>query len=229
MDDLLPVSTVDPEDRTLFIIISMQTFLDDLSKSEVYFPTASPAQLLSDGNQFYEVPLLLTPSDVGASLVNVDTNCAPTSATGASLIALPHLLATPTPSAAAGAGVAAHLVSPPASSTSTANTGVIAPQTALSDGAARAEVEAYIRTSSWFRLHAKESRVGELGVPVSASQLAKRDQSIWACLFKRIRRKGRLVFKCTACGHESDRLNRAVSHQRAKWGHKPFACTDAGW
>ena len=144
-------------------------------------------------------------------------------------LTFPHLFSAPKPSAAVGAGAAIHVVAPPSPSTSAANTGVVAPQSPLSDGAARAQIIAYIRASFWFQLHAMESRVGELGVPVSASQLAKRGQSIWACFFKRVRRKATLVYKCTACGHESDRLHRAVSHQRAKWGHKPFACTDPGW
>ena len=170
-------------------------------------------------------------SDVGPSPIDLDPN----PAMEANLTPLPQLLAAPISSSATGAGVGAgasiHLVSFPLSSisTGTGNTGVVAPQTGLSDDAARAQIEAYIRISLWFRMHALESLVGESGVPLSALQLAKRGHSIWACFVKRVRRKGRLFFKCTACGHESDRLHRAVGHQRAKWGHKPFACTDPGW
>ena len=139
------------------------------------------------------------------------------------------VLAAPMSTAAAVVGAAVHLVSFPASSTGTANTGVVAPQPTLSDDAARTQIEAYIRTSIWFRMHVLESLVGEPGIPVSALQLAQQGHSIWACFVKRVRRKGRLIFKCASCGHESDRLHRAVGHQRAKWGHKPFACTDPGW
>ncbi len=154
---------------------------------------------------------------------------APTSAGETNHTPLRHLLAAPMSTAAAVVGAAVHLVSLPPSSTSTADMGVVVPQPTLSEDVARAEIEAYIRTSIWLRMHVLESLVGQSGVPVSALQLAQRGHSIWACFVKRVRRKGRLVFKCTACGHETDRLHRAVGHQRAKWGHKPFACTDPGW
>lgn len=74
----------------------------------------------------------------------------------------------------------------PPEPTGTANTGIAGPQiqTVLSDKAARAQIDAYIRTAQWFLLHASEARVGELGVPVSALQLAKRGHSVWACFFK---------------------------------------------
>ena len=74
-----------------------------------------------------------------------------------------------------------------------------------------------------------EPCVGQPGVPDCALQLAKSGYSIWACFFKRVRRKGSTILKCVDCGHETVRLNRAVGHQRVKWEHKPFACTDAGW
>jgi hypothetical protein len=232
MDDLQPVSIVDPEDRELFVTIHTQAYLDDLSGSDVYFPTSSPVQLLSDGNEFYEAPLLLTPSsssDVGPSRLDVDTNRAPNSVMETNLAALPDLHTASVSIAGAGAGAAIYPASLPSSSTSAVNTGVVAPQTSLSDNAARAQIDAYIRISLWFQAHALEPRVGERGVPVSALQLAKRGQSIWVCFVKRVRRKGTLVFRCAACGHDSDRLRRAVGHQRAKWGHKPFACPDPGW
>ena len=142
-------------------------------------------------------------------------------------VAPPHMSAAPTPSA--GAGATTHLGALPSASTSTANAGIVAPQEALSDKAARARIEAYIRASVWFQRHTMEPRVGKPGVPAYAVQLAEAGQSIWACFFKRVRRKGTSNFKCSACGHESDRLHRAVAHQRTKWGHKPFACTDPGW
>jgi rubredoxin len=230
MGDLQLVSIVDPEDCKLFITICVQAYLDDWSGSVVYFPASGPpVQLISDGNRFYEVPVPWTPSTaVDPSPVAVGTN----GATEANLTPLPHLPAAPMPSAAAGAGATIHFVALPPPSTgcsASANTIVVAPQTALSDDAARVQIEAYIRTSLWFRVHELESLVGESGVPLSASQLAKRGDSIWACFVKRVRRKGKLIFKCTSCGHESDRLHRAVGHQRAKWGHKPFACPDPGW
>jgi len=230
MDGLQLVSIVDTKDCKLFITICVQAYLDDLSGPVVSFPTSSlPVRLISDGNRFYQVPVPWTPlSNVNPSPVDVDAS----SATEANLTPLPHLLAAPMPSAASGTEATTHLVPFPPSSTGTVNTGVAAPalQTAaLSDDAARAQVEAYIRISLWFRVHALESLVGESDVPLSALQLAKRGDSVWACFVKRVRRKGRLIFKCTACGHETDRLHRAVGHQRTKWGHKPFPCTDLGW
>ena len=116
------------------------------------------------------------------------------------------------------------------------------PPPAISTGDARQLIEDYIKGSTWYQTHMMEPSVGdvgvpacalllvgELGVPVSALQLAKRGHSVWACFVKGVRREGRLIFKCTTCTHETDRLHRAVNHQRAKWGHKPFACTDRGW
>jgi len=147
-------------------------------------------------------------------------NPAPTSAMETNIVALIRTPVTPMASAGGAAGAATSLASPPSS---------VGPQTTLSDKAARGQIEAYVHTSVWLLLHAMEPRVGDPGVPACALQLAQPGHSIWACFFRRVRRKGTSVFKCTACGHESDRLHRAVSHQRAKWGHKPFPCTDLGW
>ena len=186
---------------------------------------SSSYQLISDGNQFYEAPLLSTrppylePSPHSA--VNIEMHPAPASS----------LISTPTmPMASAGAGAANSPTSLRSSSpSSAANTKFVAPQTALSDKAVRAQIEAYIRASVWFQLHEIETRVDAVGVPACALQLAQPGHSIWACFFKRVRRNGTSVFKCISCGHESDRLHRAVSHQRTKWGHKPFHCMDPGW
>lgn len=156
-------------------------------------------QLISDGNQFYEAPLLSTrppylePSPHSA--VNIEMHPAPASS----------LISTPTmPMASAGAGAAnspASLRSSSASSASSAaNTKFVAPQTALSDEAARVQIEAYIRVSVWFQLHEIETRVDAVGVPACALQLAQPGHSIWACFFKRVRRNGTSVFKCIACG-----------------------------
>ena len=219
MGDLQPVSIVDPEDCKSLITTCTQAYLDDLSELDVFFPTSSPpVHLISDGDKFYEVSLPRTPPPVGVDMIRPPTPTRETSLAAASMS-----------SAAAVVDAAVHLPSFPPESTGTANTEVVAPQTTLSDDAARAQIEAYIRTSIWFRVHVLESLVGDPGVPVSALQLAKRGNSIWACFVKRVRRKGRLIFKCTSCGHESDRLHRAVGHQRTKLGHKPFACTDLGW
>lgn len=219
MDDLQPVSIVDPEDCKSLITTCTQAYLDDLSELDVFFPTSSPpVQLVSDGHRFYEVSLQRAPPPVDVDMIRASTPARQT-----------NLPAAPMSRAAAVAGAAVQLLPFPLESAGTANTGVVAPQTILSDDAARAQIEAHIRTSNWFRAHVMESHVGDPGVPVSALQLAKRGNSIWACFVKRVRRKGMLTFKCTACGHESDRLNRAVGHQRTKWGHKPFACTDLGW
>ena len=198
------------------------------------FLTPGPLQLLSDGHQFYEAPLLSTPlpkyDATLQSAVHVEMNSAPSLGMGTNLVfALLHAPAPLSQGSGAGTEPAIHLIPLPPSSPGTANTGVTTPQTVLSDTAARAQIEAYIRTAPWFQLNALEAGVGDLNVPVSALQLAQRGHSIWACFVKRVRRKGRLTFKCTTCRHETDRLHRAVSHQRAKWGHKPFACTDSGW
>ena len=198
------------------------------------FLTPGPVQLISDGHQFYEAPLLSTPlpkyDHTLHSVVDVKTNPVPSLGMETNLVfALLHAPAPLSQGSGAGTEAAIHLVPLPPSSTGTANTGVTPPQTVLSDNAARAQIEAYIRTSRWFQLNALEARVGDSSVPVSALQLAQRGHSIWACFIKRVRRKGRLTFKCTTCRHETDRLHRAISHQRAKWGHKPFACTDSGW
>jgi len=245
MDCLPFVSTIDPHSRALFSI-TLQALLDDLDPPEFHLPTLGLVKLISDGYRFYEEPLLSTHSRTfGASLhsaVDVKMNTAPSLAIGANIVlALLHVPAPPTPGPLVGTEPSIHVValpppplppppSPsPSTGTGTANTGVAAPQGALSESAARAQIEAYIRTAKWFQLNALEAHVGDSGVPVSALQVAKRGQSIWACFVKRVRRKGRLTFKCTTCTHESDRLHRAVSHQRAKRGHKPFSCMDPGW
>ena len=168
------------------------------------------------------------------SAVDTEMNPAPSLSMGKNLVfTLLHLPATLTPGPSAGTEPVIHLnvALPPLStgSTGTANTRVTAPQAVSSDDAARAQIVAYIHTARWFQLDVLEPRVGDSGIPVSALQLAQRGHSIWACLVKRVRRKGRRIFRCTTCKHETDRLHRAVSHQRAKWGHKPFACTDRGW
>ena len=178
---------------------------------------------MSDGDNFYEVPLLLTPSDFDPTPVDAEENQAPSPVI--ELAVLPQEPATPTPNAAAGAAIPSDSLPP----SSAIITRVVASQIASPDSVARAEIEAYIRASIWFALHAMESRVGGKGVPACALQLAKLGQSIWACFFKKVRRKGAPIFKCVACGHESDRLHRALTHQRVKWGHKPFPCPDPGW
>jgi len=251
MDYLPFVSTIGPHSRAPFSI-TLQTLFDDLDGLEVHLPTLGPVQLISDGYRFYEAPLLSTLSRTFDpslhSAVDVKMNTAPSLAIGANIVlALLHVPAPPTPGPLVGTEPSIHVVahpppplplppppspspSPsPSTGTGTANTGVAAPQSVFSESAAHAQIEAYIRTAKWFQLNALEARVGDSNVPVSALQLAKRGQSIWACFVRRIRRKGRLTFKCTTCTHESDRLHRAVSHQRAKWGHKPFSCMDPGW
>jgi hypothetical protein len=183
-------------------------YLDDWSGSVIHFPMSRSVQLISDGNRFYEAPVPWTPSsDADPSSVNVDTD----PATGASLT--PFL----------------DLVSFPTSFTDTANTGVVAPQIASSDDDVRTGIRDYIRASNWFRMNSMEPLIGESGVPMSALHLAERGESIYACFVKRVRHTENAVLKCTDCGHEHNRLDRAVGHQRAKWGHKPFACTDPGW
>ncbi len=199
-------------------------------------PTSGPVQLLSDGYQFYEAPLLSTPPMKyyptlhSAVEVDIEMNPAPSLSMGTNLVfTFLHVPSPFTPGPSPGTEPVIHLnVALSLLSTGTANT-VTAPQTVLSDNAARAQIEAYIHTARWFQLDILEARIGDSGVPVSALQLAQLGHSIWACFVKRVRRNGRRIFKCTTCTHETDRLHRAVSHQRAKWGHRPYACTDLGW
>ena len=181
---------------------------------DFYIPRIDQVRLISDGSSFYEVPLPFS--------LEFEKNQGPT-AVELELSVLPTTLAAPTRSATARAAIPPDFL--PLSST----TRVVAPQIALSDEEARAEIETYIRASIWFVFHMMEPRVGGEGVPECALQLAKPGGSIWECFVKRTRRKGSIIFKCVACGYESDRLHRAVSHQRVKWGHKPFPCTDPGW
>ena len=99
----------------------------------------------------------------------------------------------------------------------------VASQTASPDSVVRAEIEAYIRASTWFALHAMESRVGGKGVPAFATRQAG---TINLGVFPQ--EDSSYIFKCVACGHESDRLHRVLTPQRVKWGRKPFPCPDPG-
>ena len=102
-------------------------------------------------------------------------------------------------------------------------------QPAMSQASARVVIKAYILDSAWFKTHEMEPRVGEAGVPECALLLASLGDSIWACFFRRVRRNRVANFKCAECPHITDRLNRAVEHQRSEWRHQPFACSDLGW
>ena len=190
---------------------------------------------MSDGYQFYAASMLSTPPmkyhTTWHPTIDAEMDPVPPLSMGTNLVFnLLHVPPPLTPSPSAGTEPVIHLdVALSPLSTGTANTRVTAPQTVLSDNAARAQIETYIHTARWFQLDVLEARVGDSGVPVAALQLAQRGHSIWACFVKRARRNGRRIFKCTTCRHETDRLHRAVSHQRAKWGHKPFACMDLGW
>ena len=99
----------------------------------------------------------------------------------------------------------------------------------MSQASSRAVIKDYILASAWFKAHAMEPCVDDAGVPECALLLAGPGDSIWACFFRRVRRNGVANFKCGDCPHVTDRLNRAVDHQRSKWEHQPFACTDTGW
>ena len=99
----------------------------------------------------------------------------------------------------------------------------------MSQGTARAVIGAYILASAWFKAHKMEPHADEMGVPECALLFANPGESIWACFFKRTRLNCATIFKCASCNDKTDRLNRAVEHQRAKWSHEPFACTDPLW
>jgi len=177
-------------------------------------------RLVSDGDHFYEVPPV--PGSSPASF-DVELELASTaSVSTTSTHALPDVF-TPTSTAPAVP------LTPPPGALAPMSAEIIGPQPALSDAAARARVAAHILASLWYRSHGMEPPVDQPGVPECALQLAKSGYSIWACFFKKVRRKGLTVYKCVKCGHETHRLNRAVAHQRAEWEHKPFACTDPGW
>ena len=158
---------------------------------DAQFPTSGSVQLMSDGYQFYEAPLLSTPlpkyDHTLHSIVDVEINPAPSLRMGTNLVfALLHAPAPISQGSGAGTEPAIHLIPLPPSSPGTANAGVTTPQTVLSDTAARAQIEAYVRTAPWFQLNVLEARVGDSNVPVSALQLAQRGHSIWACFVMRV-------------------------------------------
>ena len=153
-------------------------------------------------------------------------------ATSASPVATTSTLAHPLQNPAtttlptAPAAVAANSASPPPS---TLTTGADEAQQDMSQDTARAVIGAYILASAWFKAHEMEPCADETGVPECALLLANPGESIWACFFKRTRWNGATIFMCTSCNHKTNRLNQAVEHQRAKWSHEPFACTDPLW
>jgi hypothetical protein len=184
-------------------------------------------RLVSDGDQFFEVPSRpSSPSYFDAS-PDVEMDLASTSLVATAPARVHPLwdLATPTSTAPAVAPAASSAPSAP----SPRITVIGGPQSAVSQRAARVLIEAYILASAWFESHAMEPCVDAAGVPDCALQLAKPGDSIWACFFRRVRKNGVTILKCVGCSHGTTRLNRAVGHQRAKWEHKPFACTDPGW
>jgi hypothetical protein len=99
----------------------------------------------------------------------------------------------------------------------------------LSETAGRDQVRAYIRSASWHAANEPEPTADAPGVPACALQLARPCKSVWVCLFRRVRRGREMVYECVACGHEAERLHRAVRHQRTEWKYKPYACADPGW
>jgi len=200
--------------------------LDD----ESYSPLKH-VRLVSDGHRFFEVPTRpSSPPYFGPSLdIEMDlTSASPVGAlsTPTHPLPLPHL-ATPasptTPPAVASTPSGPSLPQP------THTTGTDGPQLATPQEAARTVIEAYVLASAWFEADETEPRADGEGVPECALLLAGPWDSVWACFFRRTRRNGITIFKCVRCAHKTDRLNRAVDHQRAEWGHKPFACTDPGW
>ena len=218
------------------LVAGPQTYVQQdseyLDEPETYSPMLEDTRLVSDGDHFYEVQLAPGSSPF---LFDVDTDFASSSPTSTTSIHhLPNLFLPASAAPAVRPTPPGALPSPspspsPSPFPSPEITEIVEPQLALSDTAARAHIMAYILASVWFRSHEMEPCVSQPGVPDCALQLAKPEWSIWACLFKRVRRRGVTVLKCVECGHETPRLNRAVGHQRAKWEHKPFACTDPGW
>ena len=193
-----------------------------------YYSPIKHTKLVSDGEQFFEVPTRPSsppfsyPLDTEKGLTSVSPVAAASTSTHPPL----DLATTISPTAPAA------FTSDPSSSASlpsTLTTSTNGPQPAMSPAAARAIIGAYILASGWFEAHELEPRVNEVGVPECALLLASPGDSIWACFFKRTRRNGATIFTCAGCSHKADRLNRAVDHQRAEWNHKPFACEDLGW
>jgi hypothetical protein len=184
-------------------------------------------RLVSDGDQFFEVPSRPNSLSYFDTSLDVDTDMASTSPVATALAPTYSLRNLATPASTAPAVAPAPSGAPSAAIPRTTVVG--GPQSAASQRAARALIETYILASAWFESHAMEPCADEAGVPDCASQLARPGDSVWACFFRRVRSNGITILKCVGCGHETTRLNRAVGHQRAEWGHKPFACTDPGW
>ena len=210
-------------------ILQNERGLDDDTK---YYSLMTPMKynrLISDGYTFFEgPPWPSSPHHFYSSLdATMDlTSASPVVTAPTSTRPLPNLVTTT--SSTAPTAVTFNLPSPSALSF-TLITGTDVPKPAMSHAAARAVIDAYVRDSAWLARHEMEPRVCDAGVPECALQLARPGDSIWACFCRRVRRNGVTIFKCTSCSHKTDRLNRAVGHQRSKWGHMPFACTDRGW
>ncbi len=186
-------------------------------------------KIISDGDQFFEVPTRPSSPPYSGSFLDAGmdlTSASPVATALTPTHPLPNLATTTSSTAPAAVASNSSSPSPPPS---TLTTGTSGPQLPISQGAVRAVIVAYILASVWFEAHEMEPRADEAGVPECALLLASPGDSIWACFFKRTRRNGVTIFKCAGCQHKTDRLNRAVDHQRAKWEHKPFACTDSGW
>ena len=186
-------------------------------------------RLISDGDQFFEVPTRpSSPSSFDSSLdAEMDvTSSSPVATAPTPTHPLPNLATTASSTAPAAVASDPSTHSPVLS---TFTTGTGGPQLPISQDAARAIIVAYILASAWFEADEMEPRADQEGVPECALLLANPGDSIWACFFKRTRRNGATIYKCAGCQHKTARLNRAVDHQRAKWEHKPFACTDSGW
>jgi len=222
-----PVSTNHFDRRRLTQPSIFQDWRDLDDELEAYCLMRKHTRLVTDGSEFFEVlpsPVYLVPYLDSSLDVEMDLASTPPVAP-----APPHTLpmfATPTSTTPAVALTTPSSGPPPPS---THITGIGVPQPAMSQKEARALILAYILASTWFESHAKEPSVDETGVPQCAQLLAKPKDSIWACFFRRVRRNGVTILKCVGCGHETTRLTRAVGHQRAKWEHKPFVCTDVGW
>jgi len=101
------------------------------------------------------------------------------------------------------------------------------PPASMSTQDARQLLEDYIKRSIWYKTDTMEPSVGDIGVPTDALLLALSGESVYRCFVDTRRdQEGKTKHYCSACGFESDRLDRLIEHQRSKRGHRPVVLRD---
>jgi hypothetical protein len=123
----------------------------------------------------------------------------------------------------AHAGGSEHEPSPP---TQTIDPNLLRPQPPPVPQIVQAVVLNYIKFSDWLRTHSMEPTVGDRDqdVPGCASQLALPGCSLFECFIMAQKQNRTTKYKCVLCNHVTNRIDRALEHQRSKWDHKPFLC-----